>query len=217
MRTIFLGPPGSGKGTQAKCMQKRFGVPQLSAGDFLREAIKQKTPLGIEVEKFLDSGLLVPDRIVIDLILDRIQQSSASLGFILDGFPRTIPQAEAMGEKLASLKKSLDFVVSFELDQDLLLKRLSGRRICPNGHGEWHVEFNPPPQKDTCPVCRTTIIQRVDDHPDNVQTRLDAYQESTSPLKMFYQQQGLLRTVQADGSLDKVSERIAVLFEGISP
>ncbi len=212
MRTVFLGPPGCGKGTQAKRLQKPFKLVHLAAGDLLRSAIKQGTPEGKQVETYVNNGHLVPDALVIALMIQRIKDTERQAGFIMDGFPRTVHQAEALEAALESLKKPLDFAASFELNHSLLLERLSGRRICPNGHGEWHVKFNPPPKKDQCPVCQEDLIQRADDHQEKIRIRLAAYHKETLPLKVFYQQRNLLRTIEADGDLDAVTQRLVSLF-----
>ena len=212
MRTVFLGPPGCGKGTQAKRLQKTFNLVHLAAGDLLRSAIKQGTPEGKQVETYVNNGHLVPDALMIALMIQRIKDTERQAGFIMDGFPRTVGQAEALEAALESLKKPLDFAASFELNHSLLLERLSGRRICPNGHGEWHVKFNPPPKEDQCPVCQEDLIQRADDHQEKIRIRLAAYHQETLPLKVFYQQRNLLRTIEADGDLDAVTQRLASLF-----
>jgi len=212
MRVIFLGPPGSGKGTQAKRLQEAEGIPQVSTGDLLRQAVRAGTALGKEAKGHMDSGGLVPDRLVIELLLQRIEEPDCAKGFILDGFPRTVPQAEALEKALGKKKKPVDAVISFEIDLALLVERLGGRRVCPKGHGEWHVRFNPPRQAGRCDVCGEALIQREDDQEERIRTRMETYRRDTEPLIDFYGRRKLLHPVNALAPLEDVAGEIAGIF-----
>ena len=211
MRVIFLGPPGSGKGTQAKRLQETEGIPQISTGDLLRQAVRAGTALGKEAKGHMDSGGLVPDRLVVDLLLERIGQSDCAHGFILDGFPRTVPQAQALE---AALKKGppIDAVISFDIDLGKLVERLVGRRVCPKGHGEWHVRFNPPRKAGTCDACGEALIQREDDQEDRIRTRMETYRRDTEPLIAYYGGRKVLHAVNALAPMEQVSGEIAGIF-----
>ncbi len=208
MRVIFLGPPGSGKGTQAKRLQEAQGIPQVSTGDLLRQAVRDQTELGREAQGYMDAGKLVPDSLVIALLLERIQAGDCAGGFILDGFPRTVPQAEALDAALAEQGRPIDTVVNFVIDLGRLVERLVGRRVCPGGHGEWHVRFNPPQRDEVCDVCGAALIQREDDQEDRIRTRMEAYRADTEPLIAFYREHGVLQDIDALGELDTVTAQI---------
>jgi adenylate kinase len=212
MRVIFLGPPGSGKGTQAKRLQEAEGIPQVSTGDLLRKAVREGSALGKEAKGHMDSGGLVPDRLVIELLLQRIEEPDCAKGFILDGFPRTVPQAEALEGALKKKKRPVDAVISFEIDLALLVERLVGRRVCPKGHGEWHVRFNPPRQAGRCDVCGEALIQREDDQEERIRTRMETYRRDTEPLIDFYGRRKLLHPVNALAPLEDVAGEIAGIF-----
>jgi adenylate kinase len=215
MRVIFLGPPGSGKGTQAKRVQEVRGIPQISTGDLLRAAVREGSELGREAKGHMDSGGLVPDKLVIALLLKRIEDPECSAGFILDGFPRTLPQAEALEAALRGQDKPIDTVVNFEIDPGQLVERLVGRRVCPNGHGEWHVAFNPPREPGRCDVCQAELIQREDDQEDRIRTRMDTYSRDTTPLIGFYRERGLLQSINALGAFEQVTGQIERIFDGV--
>jgi len=208
MRLIFLGPPGSGKGTQAKQLGARLKIPQLSTGDLLRAAVRGGSELGKEARKYMDAGKLVPDDVVIQLILDRMQEPDCTAGFILDGFPRTLTQAEVLDKAFKAKRIKIDGVISFEIDERVLLERLTGRRVCPNGHGEWHIQFHQPKQAGFCDECHAPLVQRADDREEKIRVRLDAYRADTEPLKKFYGDLKLLRPVKAEGPLDAVAREI---------
>jgi adenylate kinase len=208
MRLIFLGPPGSGKGTQAKLLGAALHIPQLSTGDLLRAAVRGGSEMGREARKYMDAGKLVPDDLVIQLILARMQQKDCEAGFILDGFPRTLGQAEALAKAFNIKRITIDAVISFEIDEADLLVRLSGRRVCPNGHGEWHIRFRLPANPGFCDVCHASLVQRADDEESRIRVRLAAYRKDTEPLKKFYADLKLLRPIPANGPTAEITQRI---------
>lgn len=208
MRVVLLGPPGAGKGTQAKRIQERFDIPQLSTGDLLRDAVKKETALGKEAKGYMEAGELVPDPLVIGLIVERMGLPDCAGGFILDGFPRTVAQAEALETKLAERKSPIDAVVLFRIDPEKLIERLVGRRICPKGHGEYHIRFRPPKNEGVCDVCGTELVQRKDDEEKAIRTRMAAYHEETAPLIEFYEERRILKPIRADGDFDEIAREI---------
>jgi adenylate kinase len=209
-RLVFLGPPGVGKGTQAKKLSERYGLRQISTGDILREAVQQATPLGVQAQKYLSSGKLVPDEIVIGIIGERLRSTGGELeaGYILDGFPRTVPQAEALDGMLKNERASLDKVFSFSLDEDELIRRLSGRRSCPSCHSIYHTEFKPPKEAGQCDRCRVALVMREDDKPETVRERLKVYRRETAPLLDYYRRKRLLEEVDASGSMEEVLKQV---------
>lgn len=215
MRVIFLGPPGAGKGTQAKRAQNEFGIPQLSTGDLLRAAVKEGSVLGKQAQGFMNAGKLVPDDLVVALIVERLDQPDCKKGFILDGFPRTAGQAEALEKELKKHGTPIDAVVNFAVDADKLVERLVGRRICPNGHGEYHLRFHPPKQPGRCDVCGAELVHRPDDHEDQIRTRMEAYARDTKPLIDFYGARGVLNTVNADGEIDSVTRDVTAALQAV--
>lgn len=216
MRLIFLGPPGSGKGTQAKQLASRLKIPQLSTGDLLRAGVQSGSALGREASKYMDAGKLVPDDLVIQALLARLQQKDCERGFILDGFPRTLNQAEALDKAFQVKRIGIDAVISLEIDESKLLERLAGRRVCPNGHGEWHIRFRPPRNAGECDVCQAPLVQREDDREESVRVRLAAYRADTEPLKKFYAGQKRLRPIQADAPVAAVAQEIETLVGKLS-
>jgi len=215
MRVIFLGAPGSGKGTQAKRVQEKYAIPQLSTGDLLRAAVNEGTELGKQAKAHMDAGRLVPDDLVIALLAGRLEQPDCRNGFILDGFPRTAGQAEALTRELDKHRAPIDAVINFEIDPAKLIERLTGRRICPNGHGEYHIRFHPPKVQGKCDVCGETLVHRSDDHEDKIRTRMEAYRRDTEPLIEFYRARGVLKTVQADGELSGITAAISDALEQV--
>ena len=213
MRVIFLGPPGAGKGTQAKRAQSAFGIPQLSTGDLLRAAVKEGTALGKQAQGFMNAGKLVPDDLVVALLAERLRQADCRSGFILDGFPRTAGQADALERELKKHGAPIDAVINFAVDAERLVERLVGRRICPNGHGEYHLSFHPPKSPGQCDVCGAALVHRPDDHEDQIRTRMEAYARDTQPLIEFYGKRGVLHTVQADGEIDAVTGEVKAALE----
>ncbi|MCM3262297.1 MULTISPECIES: adenylate kinase [Bacillales] len=214
MNILFMGPPGAGKGTQAENIVNEFGIPHISTGDAFRLAIKQGTPIGIKAKEFMDQGLLVPDDVTIGIVEERLQQSDCEKGFLLDGFPRTLSQAEALDEILARLNTGLDHVINLKVDREKLLARLTGRRICKNCGSTYHVIFNPPKQEGICDKCGGELYQRSDDNEESVGIRLDEYINKTAPLLTFYENKGLLRQIDGDQEIDAVSSQIASILRG---
>jgi adenylate kinase len=208
MDFILLGPPGAGKGTQAKLMIDKWNIPQVSTGDILRAAVREGTALGIEAKGFMDSGELVPDRVVIGIIAERLREEDAAEGFILDGFPRTIPQAEALQEILDDLGRNIDHVISIEVDDEELVTRLTGRRMCKGCGESFHVLFNPSDKEGVCDRCSGELYQRDDDKEDTIRQRLAVYSDQTQPLIAFYEKQGRLRRIDGTGSIEEIFSRV---------
>lgn len=214
MNVIFMGPPGAGKGTQAERIVAEFKIPHISTGDIFRAAISQGTPLGVQAKAYLDQGLLVPDEITIGIVKERLQQPDCQNGFLLDGFPRTISQAEALDQMLASMDNRIDHVINLTVDRNLLLARLTGRRICKNCGATYHVLFNPPRTENVCDKCSGELYQRSDDTEEKVGTRLDEYENKTAPLLQYYKEKGLLRQVNGEQDIDGVTAEICSLLRG---
>jgi adenylate kinase len=208
MDFILLGPPGAGKGTQAKLMIDKWEIPQISTGDILRAALREGTPLGLEAKGYMDAGELVPDRVVIGIIAERLKEDDAAEGFILDGFPRTIPQAEALQEILDELGRNIDHVVSIEVDDEELVTRLTGRRMCKGCGESFHVVFNPPASESTCDRCSGELYQRDDDKEETIRQRLAVYSQQTEPLIAYYSGQGKVRQIDGTGSIQDIFSRI---------
>ena len=208
MILVLLGPPGSGKGTQAKRLVAEKKWPQLSTGDMLRSAIAAKTPLGMEAKSYMDKGALVPDSVVIGLISERIKQADCISGFILDGFPRTVPQAEALDQVLQSSGRKVDCTLLFAMDDKELVSRLSGRRTCLKCGAMFHVETMKPKKPGFCDVCGSELVQRDDDKIEVIQKRLAVYHEQTSPLEKYYLKKGVLITLDASQSVEIVTKAI---------
>lgn len=204
MRLILLGPPGAGKGTQAKLLKEKFGIPQISTGDILRKAIRDNTELGVKVRTFMDGGRLVPDDLVIRLIRERIRQEDCRNGFILDGFPRTIVQAEKLSETLGEMGLKLDAVVDLEIAPEVVTERLAGRSTCSQCGAMFHDTSRPPKTAGLCDLCGGNLYKREDDNRETVQKRLDIYAKETAPLKDFYSTQGNLKTVVAKGAVEEI-------------
>ena len=208
MRVVLLGPPGAGKGTQARELQKAFGIPQISTGDLLREAVRSGTALGKKAQAFIDKGELVPDQLVTDLVAERIQKPDCAQGFLLDGFPRTIAQADALNNELARHQQRLDAVVSIVVPRQELVTRLGGRWVCRSCQARYHELFNPPKRAGVCGSGRGELYQRSDDKSETVNARLEVYERSTAPLLSYYRDRSLLHDIDGTGKLEEVSERI---------
>ncbi|UFS68752.1 adenylate kinase [Geomonas sp. RF6] len=213
MNLILLGPPGVGKGTQAKLLIDRFGIPQISTGDMLRAAVKGLTPMGMKAKEFMDAGALVPDSVVIGIVQERLGQDDCARGFILDGFPRTVAQADALSEVLSGLSRSIDAVVSLSVDKDEVLKRLTGRRACHGCGAVYHLEFAPPKASGRCDACGGELYQRDDDKEATILRRLEVYDEQTAPLISYYEAAGLLRAVPGAGSVEGIHEAIVAALK----
>ena len=209
MNLIFLGPPGAGKGTQAKQIITKFEIPQISTGEILRAAIKEGTEMGKKAKGFIDAGKLVPDEVVVGIIKDRLAEKDCEKGFLLDGFPRTIPQADALGKVLTDMGRKLNHVVCLEVPNQELLGRLTGRRICRQCGEEFHVMFKKPKVDGVCDKCGgTDIYQRADDNEETISNRLKVYSDQTQPLIDYYDERGLLRRIDGVGSFEDIKNRI---------
>ena len=208
MKIIMLGAPGAGKGTQAKMIAEKRGIPHISTGDIFRANIKNGTELGAKAKEYMDKGLLVPDELVCDLVVDRIQQADCEKGYILDGFPRTIPQAEALEAALNAIEQKLDYAIDIDVPDENIINRMSGRRACVGCGATYHVVFNPTKVEGKCDVCGESLILRDDDKPETVKKRLDVYHTQTQPLIDFYSARKVLVEVDGTQSMDKVFEDI---------
>ena len=200
MKIIMLGAPGAGKGTQAKMIADKYGVPHVSTGDIFRANIKNGTELGMEAKKYMDQGLLVPDELTVKILLDRVSQPDCKNGYVLDGFPRTIPQAEVLDKALAELGESIDYAIDVDVPDENIVKRMSGRRACVSCGATYHVVYVPPKKEGICDRCGSELILRDDDKPETVKNRLEVYHKQTQPLIDFYTKKGVLKTV--DGTVD---------------
>ncbi len=208
MELIFIGYPGSGKGTQAAILSEKYDIPKISTGDILREAVSRRTPLGLEAKKYMDKGELVPDEVVIGLIEDRLQQEDAQKGFILDGFPRTIAQAQELDRLLHKFKRSISAVISLEVSKKRIIDRLTKRRVCVQCGRVYNLIYDPPPEDGRCGVCGGDLIQRSDDREETVRHRMEVYEEQTRPLKEYYGAQGKLILIDGSLSIEKVRDEI---------
>jgi adenylate kinase len=215
LNLILLGPPGSGKGTQGERLNEDFDLPYYATGDILRAAVREGTEIGTKAKEFMDRGDLVPDDVIVGVIAERIVQKEAEDGFILDGFPRTEPQAEALGEKLAELGRGVTAAVLIEVVDDEVVRRLGGRRTCPNGH-IFHVDFDPPTEEGVCDVCGEPLAVRDDDKPDVIRHRLDTYHSKTEPLIEYYDEKGLLQRVDGDRDPEEVTDEIRALLATVA-
>ena len=200
MKIIMLGAPGAGKGTQAKMIAEKYGIPHISTGDIFRYNIKNGTELGKEAKKYMDQGLLVPDELTVKILLDRVAKDDCKNGYVLDGFPRTIPQAEVLEEALTKLGDRIDYAINVEVPDENIVKRMGGRRACVNCGATYHIEHVPPKKEGICDNCGSELILRDDDKPETVKNRRSVYHKQTQPLIDFYNGKGVLRTV--DGTVD---------------
>ena len=207
MRLVLVGPPGAGKGTQAQFVAEHLAVPKISTGDIFRANVSAGTPLGVEARTYMDRGDLVPDQVTIDMVRDRLAQDDARQGFLLDGFPRTVPQAEVLDDMLREAGGKLDVVLELVVDNDEVVRRLSGRRTCRSCNHIWHVEFDPPAAEGVCDLDGGELFQREDDKPETVQNRLEVYDEQTAPLVSYYASRGVLVGIDATGPVDDVTTR----------
>ena len=214
MRTILLGPPGAGKGTQAETIVKEFSIPHISTGDIFRYNIKEGTALGKKAKEYMDQGLLVPDELTIELVKDRLLQSDCQNGFLLDGFPRTIAQADALGSALKSMNQALDCVINIVVSSDLLINRAVGRRVCKDCGQTYHMTFNRPIKEGICDKCKGELMQRKDDTEETVSKRISVYREQTEPLIEYYTKKGIIVNIDGEKPIDEVSKSIVASLRG---
>ncbi|MCC6141354.1 MAG: adenylate kinase [Nitrospira sp.] len=208
MRLVFLGAPGVGKGTQAEKIAVQYGIAKISTGDLLREAVRAQTALGKDAKSYMDQGKLVPDSVVIGLVRDKLSEPGCAGGFVLDGFPRTVPQAEELGKVLSQKSIRLDRVINFQVSREDVVKRLSGRRSCPKCQATFHVDFAPPKASDRCDRCGDGLVQRSDDKREAIETRLKVYEEQTAPLIDYYDRQGVLTHLDGGGAVENVYQAL---------
>lgn len=217
MKLVLVGPPGCGKGTQAVLIREEYNVPQISTGDILRAAVREGSELGKKVGQLMNTGSLISDDIIIDVMKERIGKEDCRHGYILDGFPRTLGQARALDEMLGSKAEKLDAVISFEVSDEEVVKRLSGRRQCTKCGDGYHVEFKKPEKNGTCNKCGSSLYQREDDKEDTVRARLRVYRDQTEPLLNYYKKAGILKSVDGIGSIDEIFKKVSSLINNITP
>lgn len=213
MKIIMLGAPGAGKGTQAKKIAEKYSIPHISTGDIFRANIKEGTELGKKAKEYMDKGALVPDELVCDLVVDRISQEDAKNGYVLDGFPRTIPQAEALDAALTKIGEKVDYAIDVDVPDDNIINRMSGRRACVACGGTYHIEFNPTKAEGVCDACGGQLILRDDDQPETVKNRLKVYHEQTQPLIEYYTKKDILKSVDGTQDMSKVFDSIVGILE----
>lgn len=213
MKLILLGPPGAGKGTQAKMLTERFSIPQISTGDILRAAVKDKTPMGLKAKQYMDTGGLVPDEVVVGIVRDRLQEADCINGFILDGFPRTVAQADALQTSLEEMDKALDRVISLDVDAEALVERLTGRRTCKECGRGYHIKFDPPRVDALCDTCGGSLFQRDDDQEETIRKRLQVYADQTSPLISYYRDADVLMELDGMQPIPQVQEKMLSLLQ----
>lgn len=212
MKIVLLGPPGAGKGTQAKSISNRYSIPHISTGDIFRKNISENTPLGIEAKSYMDNGQLVPDEVTINMVKDRLQQDDCKNGYLLDGFPRTVHQAEALDNFLTEREESIDTALLIEVLKEFILERMTGRRVCPSCGASYHIKFNPPTNDGKCDLCGSDVIQRKDDTEETVKERLDVYENQTQPLIDFYKNKKQLSVVDGTQAINEVFESICKIL-----
>lgn len=212
MKIIMLGAPGAGKGTQAKQIADKYSIPHISTGDIFRANIKNGTELGKKAKQYMDQGALVPDELTCDLVMDRIQQDDCENGFVLDGFPRTIPQAEALDAALEKINEKMDYAIDVDVPDENIVNRMSGRRACLNCGATYHLISIPPKVEGICDRCGSEIVLREDDKPETVQKRLKVYHEQTQPLIDYYKNQGILKSVDGTQPMDEVFKAIVTIL-----
>lgn len=212
MKIIMLGAPGAGKGTQAKMIADKYGVPHISTGDIFRANIKNGTELGMEAKKYMDQGLLVPDELTVRILLDRVAQDDCKNGYVLDGFPRTIPQAEVLDSELTKLGDHIDYAINVDVPDENIVKRMSGRRACLTCGATYHIEHVLPKKEGICDVCGSELVLRDDDKPETVKNRLNVYHEQTQPLIDFYTEKGVLKTVDGTVPMEEVFAAITAIL-----
>ena len=208
LRAVLLGPPGAGKGTQAVRLVEKYEIPHISTGDIFRKNIKEGTELGKKAQEYMNAGALVPDELVVDLVKDRLQQDDCKNGFLLDGFPRTIFQAEKLDEFLSESNLKMDIVINLKVEKEALIKRLTGRRVCKDCGASYHIVNSPPKKEGVCDICGGELIQRKDDNIETVENRINVYEEQTAPLIGYYKEAGSLVDFDGEASLDEVFDAI---------
>jgi len=216
MRIVLLGAPGAGKGTQAKKLVEKYGIPQISTGDILRQAVADGTPLGLEAKKYMDKGELVPDEVVIGLVKERLQHEDCKKGFILDGFPRNTSQAEALDKVLEEMERPLQLALNVDVDFDVLMKRLTGRRTCRQCGQMYNIYYNPPKKEGVCDKCGGELYQRDDDKEETIRKRLEVYQSQTAPLIEYYKSKGILQSVNGVGNIEEIFANICAIVEKLN-
>ncbi len=212
MKIIMLGAPGAGKGTQAQMIAEKFGIPHISTGDIFRANIKNGTELGKKAKEFMDKGLLVPDELTVELLLDRVANEDCKNGYVLDGFPRTIPQADVLDSELTKLGDKVDFAINVDVPDENIVRRMSGRRACLKCGATYHIEHIPPKTEGICDKCGSELVQRQDDKPETVQNRLSVYHEQTQPLIEYYDKKNILRTVDGTKDMQEVFDSIVAIL-----
>ncbi len=213
MKLVLLGPPGAGKGTQASGITKKYNLPHISTGDIFRKNISEGTELGKEAKDYMDKGLLVPDKLVVAIVKDRLAESDCRDGFLLDGFPRTVDQADSLDLELKNLDYALDRVINIEVDSDALIERAVGRRICKSCGATYHIKFNKPKEEGICDLCGGELFQRSDDTAETVSNRIEVYLEQTEPLIDYYSKKGIISNINGDQDIDKVFSEIVSALE----
>ena len=213
MKIIMLGAPGAGKGTQAKRIASKYDIPHISTGDIFRANIKNETELGKKAKTYMDQGLLVPDELVVDLVVDRVAQEDAKNGYVLDGFPRTIPQAEALDEALEKINDKVDYAIDVDVPDSNIINRMAGRRACVSCGGTYHIKYNPTKTEGICDACGGQLILRDDDKPETVEKRLNVYHEQTQPLIEYYTKKSILKSVDGTKDMDEVFNNIVKILE----
>jgi len=216
LNIVLMGLPGAGKGTQAALIVERLHIPHISTGDMFRQAVKEETALGLKAKEYMDQGLLVPDEVTIGIVKDRLSQPDCKEGFLLDGFPRTVPQAEALDRTLHELDKELEHVIHIEVPVDVLIKRLTGRRICKSCGATYHLVYNPPKAEGVCDRCGGELYQRADDSEDTVSKRLEVNLAQTEPLLHYYREKGILKSLNGEQDIEEVFKMIEDILRGRS-
>ena len=213
MKIVMLGAPGAGKGTQAQMICEKYGIPHVSTGDIFRENIRNNTELGQQVKSYLNEGKLVPDELTVRILLDRVAKEDCANGYVLDGFPRTIPQAEVLTQKLEEMNDKIDFAIDVEVPDENIINRMGGRRSCPNCGATYHIQYIPPKKEGICDACGTELVLRNDDKPETVKNRLNVYHEATQPLIDFYKKQEVLKEVDGTQDMKDVFAAIVKILE----
>ncbi len=216
MKIILLGPPGAGKGTQAKLITEKYSIPHISTGDIFRKNISEKTPLGIEAKRYMDNGQLVPDEVTIGIVNDRLSMNDCENGFLLDGFPRTVKQAEALDSFLNSNEQKIDTALLIDVPKEFILERMTGRRVCSACGASYHIKFNRPKVENKCDVCGGPLVQRKDDTEETVKERLDVYDRQTQPLIQYYKEKNILAKVDGTEEIGMVFEKICDVLGAVA-